>query len=154
MFGLLRSGRAQIGLKRLYSSVQPRPKPTWRDLLLPFVFKSLFLTLVFGSVVVDATRARKELEALKAAYEAKFKILEEVTRKVKAREPVDVAQELRIANALTRHKYNSVTDVELDEQFEELLRMAEDQPEEVEVAPVLPAPSTASTEVLKSDKFL
>lgn len=113
--------------------MQPRARPTWRDLLLPLVFKSLFLTLVFGSVVVEATRGRKELEALKGAYEAKFRILEDVTGKVRRREPVDVAQELKIANAITRHKYNSVTDVEMDEQFEEILRMADEPVEESNV---------------------
>lgn len=119
--------------RRAYTTVQPRARPTWRDLLLPLVFKSLFLTLVFGSVVVEATRGRKELEALKGAYEAKFRILEDVTGKVRRREPVDVAQELKIANAITRHKYNSVTDVEMDEQFEEILRMADEPVEESNV---------------------
>lgn len=112
--------------------MQPRARPTWRDLLLPLVFKSLFLTLVFGSVVVEATRGRKELDALKGAYEAKFRILEDVTGRVRRREPVDVAQELKIANAITRHKYNSVTDVEMDEQFEEILRMADEPVETTE----------------------
>lgn len=80
---------------------------------------------------MEATRGRKELESLKGAYEAKFRILEDVTSKVRRREPVDVAQELRIANSITRHKYNSVTDVEMDEQFEEILRMADDPVESV-----------------------
>lgn len=123
MFRTIRAGARTF---RLYSTVEPRPKPTWRQLLRPLVFKLLFLTFVFGSAVVDATRARKELEGLKAAYEAKFRIIKDVTAKIKNREPVDVALELRIANAITRNKYNSVTDVEMDEQFEDFLKMADD----------------------------
>lgn len=135
-------GRFRLAAKHSRSySVQPRAKPTYRDLISAPVSKSLFLTLVFGSVVVDATRSRKEIEGLNAAYEAKFKILQEITRKVRNKEPVDVAQELRIANSITRHKYNSVTDVELDEQFEEFLRMAEEPEEVVEVVKPRVSPS-------------
>lgn len=114
-------------------SVQPRKKPILRDLISGPVFKSLVLTLVFGSVVVNATGSRKEMELLQAAYEAKFRILEDITRKVRNKEPVDVAQELKIANSITRHKYNSVTDVELDEQFEAFLMMAEEPEDPTEV---------------------
>ncbi|PVH13631.1 uncharacterized protein CXQ87_001740 [Candidozyma duobushaemuli] len=142
--------------RRAYTTVQPRARPTWRDSLSPSVFKSLFLTLVFGSVVVEATRGRKELEALKGAYEAKFRILEDVTGKVRRREPVDVAQELKIANAITRHKYNSVTDVEMDEQFEEILRMADEPVEEStgEKKEGQEIPSEGVAEKPQSAKFL
>lgn len=64
---------------------------------------------------------------------------------------MDVAQEIRIANAITRHKYNSVTDVEIDEQFEEFLKMAEENTTDSE-------PSASSTqppqEAILSSKFL
>uniref|UniRef100_A0A0L0P3N3 Uncharacterized protein n=1 Tax=Candidozyma auris TaxID=498019 RepID=A0A0L0P3N3_CANAR len=151
MLGLLRRVPAMQARTRLYSTVQPREKPKWRYLLLGSMLKSVVLTLVFGSAVIDAARGRKELEALKTAYEAKFRILEDVTRKIRAREPVDVAQEIRIANAITRHKYNSVTDVEIDEQFEEFLKMAEENTTDSE-------PSASSTqppqEAILSSKFL
>lgn len=121
----------QPTLRRAYS-IQPRKKPRFSDLLATPVVKSIFLTLLFGSMVVETTKNRKEIEALRAAYEAKFRILEDITAKIRAKEPVDVAHELKIANAITRNKYNSVTDVELDEQFEEFLKMAEDMEEKKE----------------------
>lgn len=120
-------------LRRAYS-IQPRKKPSFRELFATPVVKSILLTLLFGSMVVETTRNRKEIESLRAAYEAKFRILEDITAKIRARQPVDVAHELKIANTITRNKYNSVTDVELDQQFEEFLRMAEDMEEHKEDA--------------------
>lgn len=84
--------------------------------------------MIFGSVVVESTRSRKDIEALRAAYDAKFRILREVTQKIHDKEPVDVAHELSIANSITRNKYNSVTDVQLDEQLEAFLKLV-DEPE-------------------------
>lgn len=119
---------------RRSSTIHPRAKPSYRDLILGPVAKSLLLTMVFGLVVVEATRTRKDTEALRGAYATKFQLLREATEKIRARQPVDLALELKIANAITRNKYNSVTDVELDEQLEEFLKMAED---ETEVEPVV-----------------
>lgn len=116
---------------RAYTTVQPRRSPRFRELARAPVFKTLFLTIVFGSVVVESTRGRKDIEALRAAYGAKFRILREVTQKIANREPVDVAQELSIANSITRNKYNSVTDVELDAQLDAFLKLVED-PEDPE----------------------
>lgn len=145
---------SRIPLRRLYSTVQPKRTPSYKVLLQTPVFKSLFLTLVFGTTVVEATKNRKEIEALRAAYEAKFAILRDVTAKLNNKEPVDVAQELRIANAMTKNKYNSVTDVELDEQFEDFLKMAETD-FEVEAEQIQPVKSTASTaSTAKSTEFL
>lgn len=145
---------SRIPLRRLYSTVQPKRTPSYKVLLQIPVFKSLFLTLVFGTTVVEATKNRKEIEALRAAYEAKFAILRDVTAKLNNKEPVDVAQELRIANAMTKNKYNSVTDVELDEQFEDFLKMAETdfEMEAEQIQPVKSTTSTAST--AKSTQFL
>lgn len=109
------------------NSIRPRAKPSYRDLISGPVAKSLFLTIVFGSVMVDATKNRKEIEALRAAYEAKFRILREITEKIRNKQSVDVGQELKVANSITRNKYNSVTDVELDDQLEEMLKMAENE---------------------------
>lgn len=117
--------------KRAYSTLKPRKTPSFRELTRAPVFKTLFLTIIFGSVVVESTRSRKDIEALRAAYDAKFRILREVTQKIKNKEPVDVAQELSIANSITRNKYNSVTDVQLDEQLEAFLKLV-DEPESTE----------------------
>lgn len=118
---------ARILQSRAYATVLPRRTPSFRELTRAPVFKTLFLTIVFGSVVVESTKSRKEIEALKTAYEAKFRIIEDVTRKIRNKEPVNVAQELSIANSITRNKYNSVTDVELDEQFEAFLKLVDEQ---------------------------
>lgn len=101
-------------------------------------------------MMVEATKNRREIENLKAAYEAKFTILREITQKLKNKEPVDVAQELRIANAMTRNKYNSATDVELDEQFESFLRMAEEdfEPSVVEHTRADASPRSSSSKFL------
>ncbi|SGZ50196.1 CIC11C00000001955 [Sungouiella intermedia] len=135
-------------------SIKPRAKPSYRDLISGPVAKSLFLTIVFGSVLVDATKNRKEIEALRAAYETKFRILEDITTRVRNKEPVDVALELKVANAITRNKYNSVTDVELDDQLEEMLKMAEEEEEGDEVVQADMEPKRALAEEKKSATFL
>lgn len=101
--------------------------------------------------MVDATKNRKEMEALRAAYDTKFRILSDITEKVRNRVPVDVAQELKVANAITRNKYNSVTDVELDDQLEEILRLAESEEADVET---VVEPRTATPEEKKRATFL
>lgn len=133
----------------------PQLKPLLRDQFRGPIFKTLFLTVVFGSVVVDSTRRRKELENLRSLYEAKFQILRDVTEKIKARVPVDVAQELRIANAITKNKFISATDVELDELLEDFLKYAEvfgeepqfEEPREV-LAPESDSPPKKSSDFL------
>ncbi|KAK6455481.1 uncharacterized protein RJT20DRAFT_47550 [Scheffersomyces xylosifermentans] len=102
-----------------------RTRPRVRDLVRTPVFKSIFLTLVFGSAVVDLMKNRKEFEGLVNAHEAKFTILEEIIEKLKKDQSVDITRDLKIANTLTRNKYNTVTDIELDEQLENFLKMAE-----------------------------
>lgn len=108
-------------LRRAYL-IQPRPKPTWRDALLAPIVKSIALTLLFGSVVLDATKKRKDLEALESAYAARFKILHSVNARLRNKEPVDVVAELRIADAITRNRYTLVSDVELEEQVEDFFK--------------------------------
>ncbi|OBA20639.1 hypothetical protein METBIDRAFT_24275, partial [Metschnikowia bicuspidata var. bicuspidata NRRL YB-4993] len=97
-----------------------------RELFYTPVFKSLFLTLVLGSAVVEATKNRKAIDSLRTAYDARFGVLKSATEKIRLRQPVDVAAELKLANSLTRNMYNSVTDVQLDDQFESFLNMAEE----------------------------
>lgn len=147
--------RAQAKLFiRRSSTIHPRRKPTYRDLISGPVAKLLFLTVVFGSVMVDATRNRKEIEALSAAYETKFRILREITTKIKNKEPVDVALELKVANAITRNKYNSVTDVELDDQLEIFLKMAEEPLDLEEKAKANVVVDTALEKERKAATFL
>lgn len=135
---------ARILQTRAYATVHPRRTPSFRELTRAPVFKTLFLTIVFGSVVVESTKSRKEIEALKTAYEAKFRIIEDVTRKIRNKEPVNVAQELSIANSITRNKYNSVTDVELDEQFEAFLKLV-DEPDDLEQLTAQPVEASKQT---------
>lgn len=106
-------------------SVTIKKTPTFRDLFQTPVFKTLFLSLVFGSAVVECTRNRKEIEGLQAAYRAKNNVLRDVTQKILERKPVDVVLELNVANSMTRNKYHSVTDVLLDDHFEDFLKMAD-----------------------------
>lgn len=144
--------RTQLhGLRHLYTSVKPRPKPSWRHNLSGPLFKSLLLTLVFGSAVAEASKRRKGIESLEAAYDTRFNIINETIRKLKQGEPVDVAAEVKIANAITRNKYNSVSDVELDEQFDELLQLAENQ-EETQAEPKIPQEKKPTTTSSKPDE--
>lgn len=111
--------------RRAYSTIKPRARPSWRDLISGSVAKSLGLTIVFGSFVVEATQNRKDLDDLRGAYATRFEILRDITEKVRNKQQVDVAQELRVADAVTRNKYRSATDVELDTQLEDFLRMTD-----------------------------
>lgn len=105
-----------------------RKRPTFRDLIKAPVFKTLILTLFFASASLDLVKHRKELETLTGSYTRKFTVLEELIKKLENNETVDIAKELQLANAFTKHKYNSVTDIELDEQLETFLKMADEPP--------------------------
>lgn len=148
--------------RRTYSNAHIRKPVTFRDLLKTPVLKTLFLTFVFGSAVVESSNARKEIESLKAAYDVKFRILRDVTQKINNKEPVNVAQELNIANSMTRNKYNSVTDLEVDDQFEAFLNTLEgtDETEEVStnrkgVSVLVPVSvSTSNSPVKDTKQFL
>lgn len=115
--------------RKTYSTAQATAgrKLRFRDLLKTPVFKSVLLTMLFGSTVIDFMKKRKEYEALISTYETRFDILNGIIAKLKKGETVDLNQELNIANSLTRHKYNTVTDVELDEQLNEFLKLAEEK---------------------------
>lgn len=103
-------------------------RPSYRDLLKAPIFKSIFLTVVFGLAVIELMRNRKELEALVSTHEAKFALLDELKAKLRRGDHVDVVLELKMANTLTKYRYNTVTDIQLDEQLNELLKMAEESP--------------------------
>jgi hypothetical protein len=69
---------------------------------------------------------RKEFELLKQTHQSKMDILNGIIDKLRRGDPVDVAGELKIANSLTKHKYNTVLDIELDEQLESFLKLSEE----------------------------
>ncbi|CAH2352836.1 hypothetical protein CLIB1423_08S02190 [[Candida] railenensis] len=92
-----------------------------RQLLKQPIFKSIFLTLLFGSVTIDLMRNKKNLEAMESSYRSKITILEDIVTKLQNNESVNIAQELKLANALTKNRYNSVTDIEFDKQLENFM---------------------------------
>ncbi|CUM46117.1 uncharacterized protein AC631_01420 [Debaryomyces fabryi] len=110
---------------------QIRKKPTFRDLVKAPIFKSIFLTIVFGTAIVGLIDSRRELETLEQTYDSKFVILEEIISKLERGENVDIHRELKLVNKLTKNKYNTVTDIELDEQLDEILKMTESESDEI-----------------------
>lgn len=110
---------------------QVRRKATFRDLVRAPILKSLFLTTVFGSAVVGLMENRRELETLEQTYNSKFNILQEIISKLENGQTVDINQELKLVNKLTKYKYNTITDIELDEQLDQFLKMAEDENVEI-----------------------
>ena len=73
--------------------------------------------------------SRKNLETLSKSYNLKFEILEDLIAKLERNEKVDIAQELKLANSFTENKYNSRTDVEVDEQLDQFLKQVADEVE-------------------------
>lgn len=140
---------------RLYSSVAPQRSPGIREMVSAPVFKTLLLTLLFGSVVVEYSRNKRELNTLQAAYESRFQVLREATAKIRRREPVDVAAELKLANSLTRNRYSSVKDVEMEQLFEDFLKYALDpEPAKEPKAEKVEARVKEAAPVKKSSEFL
>ncbi|CUM63591.1 uncharacterized protein PRCAT00001171001 [Priceomyces carsonii] len=101
--------------------VNESKKQTVRSLFRQPIFKSIFLTIVFGSAVVDFMRTRKEYEAMNQIYETKFTLLKDIINDLKSGRKLDISKELNIANTLTKYKYNTVTDVEFDESLNAFL---------------------------------
>lgn len=122
MFGsrLLRAPKGAS--HRFISSAASSGRPSaMRQLLKQPIFKSIFLTLLFGSVTIDLMRNKKNLEAMESSYRSKITILEDIVSKLQNGESVNIAQELKLANALTKNRYNSVTDIEFDKQLENFM---------------------------------
>ena len=103
---------------------------TMRQLVAQPIFKSVFLTLVLGSATIDLMSKRKELEALETTYKSKIMILEDLAGKLERGENVDITKELKLANSLTRAKYNSVTDIHFDELLEKFVSELMEEPKE------------------------
>ncbi|KAK6463973.1 hypothetical protein DFJ63DRAFT_57319 [Scheffersomyces coipomensis] len=128
-------GRQSIRSNSTTAPTYIRRRPKFRDLMKAPVVKSIFLSLIFGTVMVDYMKTKKELELLTNTHKTKFSILENIIEKLKNGEHIDVGRELRIADKLTRNKYDRVTDIELDDQLDKFLKMAEStEPVEFEVA--------------------
>ena len=83
------------------------------------------LTLMFGSILVDYMRRRKELEGLDLMYQSKFSIYESLKQKIQNGEKVNLQQDFRLSNLITKNKYGSERDVEFDKELEDLLSKAE-----------------------------
>lgn len=100
-------------------------RSTLRELLRLPILKSLLLTLVFGSILVDYMRRRKELEGLELMYKSKFSIYESLKQRIQNGEKVNLQQDFKLSNLLTRNKYSSERDIEFDKELEDLLSKAE-----------------------------
>ncbi|KAG7660697.1 uncharacterized protein J8A68_005814 [[Candida] subhashii] len=139
MFQIARTSRSNIKLNSLfirYNSTNNaqqfiKKRSTFRDLMKKPIFKTLILTLIFTSVTLELVKQRKELESLTGSYTRKFSVLTNIINKLNNNETVDIVKELQFANAFTKYKYNSITDIELDEQLEAFLKLA-DEPEQPE----------------------
>lgn len=94
----------------------------------------MVLTVFFGSAVVELIKQRRDLDSLRAAHRSKFALYEDVIDKLKRGEKVDLAQELRIAERLTKHRYRSVKDMKAEEQWDMMFEF--DEPEEEVLVPV------------------
>lgn len=151
----------RIGVKNVHTAAnelehQMRKKPTIRDLVKAPIFKSIFLTIVFGTAVVGLIDSRREFEHLEQTYKSKFVILEEIISKLEAGEYVDIHHELKLVNMLTKNNYNSVTDIELDDQLNEILKMAESEEHEIRKPQETNEPEIAKDDSrsIETNKFL
>lgn len=139
-----------------FNSSIPRIQPTMtgriRDFFRTSTAKSVFLTFVFGTVVVEAMKNRKELEDLNETYKAKFSVLQDTIEKLEQGKQVDVPAELKLANALTRNKFNTTNEVDVDEQWTQFVKMVLD-PEQVPQKEAEKEPEQAP-EKINTNKFL
>lgn len=94
--------------------------------------KAILLTVAFGSIAIDLGRRRSEFEAFQTSQAIKDNVLEQVIRKLQAGELVDIHRELKIANAATRYNYSEVTEIEIDDELEQFLKMSEDAAGEIQ----------------------
>ncbi|RCK63506.1 hypothetical protein Cantr_09751 [Candida viswanathii] len=109
-----------------------RSKPKFYDLLKTPTTKSLILTLITTSIIIDTINSRKSLETLKKSYSLKFEILDELIAKLLKNEKTDIASELKLANSYTENKYNSRTDIEVDQQLDQFLKLLADEVEKAD----------------------
>lgn len=122
---VLPKAHVQVRLNSTYI----RARPLFRDMLRTPLAKSVVLTVVFGTLIIELMKSRRELELLDQTYESKLDILLQIKQKLLNDQYVDVQAELKIANSLTKYKYNTVTEIELDEQLENWLKLSESEME-------------------------
>ena len=68
---------SRVATRPLARLLQVRHASIWRETNQP-LFKSIFLTLLFGLVTIDLMRNRKNYEALESSYGSKIMILEDI----------------------------------------------------------------------------
>ncbi|CCG23043.1 hypothetical protein CORT_0D01950 [Candida orthopsilosis Co 90-125] len=103
-----------------------RPKPKLYSLLKTPTTKSLILSLICTSVMIDLLKIRRDLDSLQHSYTMKLALLGEIITKLTQGDLIDLDKELKLAHAFTSAtKYESVNDVELDQELEEFLKLAE-----------------------------
>lgn len=132
-----------------------RRKATFKSLLKAPAVKSLMLTLIFGTSVVECMKKKRDLESLDHIYNAKINILEDIISRLVKNEKVDIQKELRIINSMTKYKYNTSTDIEIDEGLEKWLQQeVKSMPKEAEEKFTKQAESKLDKQHITSKDFL
>ncbi|CCE87190.1 Piso0_005733 [Millerozyma farinosa CBS 7064] len=143
---------------RAYSTMngaQGRHQATFKNLLKAPAVKSLMLTLVFGTSVVEFMKKKRDLEALDHIYNAKINILEDIISRLVKNEKVDIQKELRIINSMTKYKYNTSTDIDIDEGLEKWLQQEDKTTlKEAEEKPAKQVDSKSDKQAVTSKDFL
>lgn len=130
-------------------------KATFKNLLKAPAVKSLMLTLIFGTSVVEFMKKKRDLEALDHIYNAKINILEDIISRLVKNEKVDIQKELRIINSMTKYKYNTSTDIDIDEGLEKWLQQEDKTTlKEVEEKPTKQVDSKLDKQAVTSKDFL
>lgn len=137
------------------NGAQGRHQATYKNLLKAPAVKSLMLTLVFGTSVVEFMKKKRDLEALDHIYNAKINILEDIISRLVKNEKVDIQKELRIINSMTKYKYNTSTDIDIDEGLEKWLQQEDKTTlKEAEEKPAKQVDSKLDKQAVTSKDFL
>ena len=126
------------GLRSYSTAVPVYTRPTFRQLLRQPVTKTLVLTGLFGSALVEMVHHKRRLNETTHQFNNKIELLEEIINKLEKNEPIDLERELRLANALTHTKE---VDIEIDDDVENLFKQLT---EEVTAAPEVTTPPTTT----------
>ncbi|KAI5962245.1 uncharacterized protein KGF55_003321 [Candida pseudojiufengensis] len=106
-----------------------RSKPKFWSLFKSSITKSLILTLITTSIIIDLIKIRKDLTNLKTSYNLKFEILNNIIKNLKSNEvdpEFDLKKELRLANSFINFKQFDKNDLEIDFQLNEFLKSFDD----------------------------
>lgn len=110
-----------------FENPQIRKRATFKDLVKTPLVKSIFLTLLFGSAVIEFMKRNREIRNVEEVYELKLQMLQDLADNIREGKKIDIAAELKLINSLAKHNYKSVTDLRFDEGLEQLLKEAEGQ---------------------------